>query len=246
MDPEMQRPAGIGWPLELPAGVEGTIDPPGNEDRFRFQARKGEPLCLRLAYASLSSPLRPVLTLRDEAGALVVQQSSVGNQDVELTWTATADGWYVLTLTDAAGNGGPDYAYRLQLGPPAPGFQASLGPHCVRLEAGRTLELPLATWRLFNYEGLLLTLVNDLPAGVTVDTPLVPAQSGEVKITFTATAAAHPTNQPFRVVLAGAGADTPPPRAATIALRGRYAGPGQLLTNETDQLWLTVLPARKP
>ena len=51
--------------MALPATLVGTIDRPGDVDRFAFEAKTGQELIFQVVAVSMGSKLRPVLTLYD-------------------------------------------------------------------------------------------------------------------------------------------------------------------------------------
>src|SRR5678815_1309902 len=83
--------------------------------------------------------------------------------------------------------------------------------------------------------------VDGLPTGVTIQAAEVPPQNGEVKVTFLAATNAPPTNQPLRILVQTTNSVPPDLRAAMFDVRGKDPR-FEALINETDQLWLTVIP----
>src|SRR6185437_13406414 len=100
--------------------------------------------------------------------------------DSQLDYEAKADGELTLEIADRYGEGGPEYAYRLSVGPPRPDFQIQLlltNPNAARLGVPRGQRLspggPGATGA-FNLKAGSMTPVNFLvtptgrPGRVTV------------------------------------------------------------------------------
>jgi len=110
-----------------PAMLNGRIETPGEMDGWTFTAKKGETLELTLAAPRLGSPLTPVLTVFDAQGKqLACAESAAGDAgDITLSFKPPEDGAYGLRIADRfASRGGPDFAYRLRVAPPAaPDFQ---------------------------------------------------------------------------------------------------------------------------
>jgi hypothetical protein len=241
---EILRPFRSAQQVAFPSTIHGHIDPPGEQDRYVFAARQGQQFPLALQAASLGSPLAAVLKVLDEAGNALIESAPAA--DPQLNWTAPADGDYTLVIADAYSRGGPAYAYQLELGPPRLHVAATVSAHAFRLQPGATVEVPVTVTRPKRIQNLLLLVVLDLPEGVTAGPGLVPPEGGEVRILLTASAEARPANQPFRIVLTSPDPMVTPGNTALAGWPPRYAAPGQLLTNQTDQIWLTVPPKPAP
>ncbi len=233
-------------PVLLPYSNDGQINPVGDEDRFRFSAGQNERFYFRVQSGSLSSPLAALLSVRDQYGNVLAQTESNGAQDVDLTWTAPAEDSYTFTITDQARKGGIEYVYHLDIGNLLPEFQVTASDHAFRLQPGTTNEMRVTVFRLDGYESSMSLVLEGLPAGVEANADPVPAKGGDVKVRLMPRPEAKPVNQPFRVLAIVTDPTAPQVRLATALLKGQYAAPADLLTNQTDQLWLTVLPQPKP
>jgi hypothetical protein len=110
--------------LELPAVVNGRILP-GETDRYRFTARRGQRLVLAAQARALIPFLadavpgwfQAVLTVRDAGGAEVAYCDDYRLQpDPVILFEAPADGAYTVEIRDALFRGREDFVYRLALG----------------------------------------------------------------------------------------------------------------------------------
>ncbi len=226
--------------VTLPVVVNGRIDPAGDEDRFGFMAKQGEQFDFQLYSARLGFPLDAVLRVEDKAGKqLARDDDSGGAQDPQLSWTAPANGSYVVAVSDLTQKGGSDFVYRLEMKPLVPDFKVALDNHAYRLEAGKTNEIKLTVTRLHGHKAKLEVTLTGLPEGVTAKVAEVPAAGGDVKVTLTATAEAKPASQPFRVLVNSADASAPASHAAAFELRPKDAA-GDVLITHTESIWLTV------
>jgi hypothetical protein len=241
---EILRPFQSAQQVTFPSTIHGYIDPPGAQDCYVFAARQGEQFSLALQAASIGSPLAGVLKVLDEAGNSLTQSAPAA--DPQLSWSAPADGDYTLVIADAHRRGGPAFAYQLELSPPGLYVGATLSDHAFRLLPGATVQVPVTVARPKHDEALLYLVVLGLPDGVTAGPGLVLPEGGEVRILLSASAEAQPANQPFRIVLASPNPMVRPGNTALADWSPRYAAPGQLLSNQTDQIWLTVLPKPAP
>jgi len=83
-----------------PCVINGRIDVVGDQDCFRFVARKGERFEFRIQSASLGFPLEATLKIFDAAGQQPTRQDDNGNPDPKQTWTAPTNGSYVAVVGD--------------------------------------------------------------------------------------------------------------------------------------------------
>src|SRR5262249_56826632 len=96
--------------IELPVTVSGRMRP-GAGDFYRFQAKKGQKLFFQVESRALGYPLDAVLRLLDETGKSLAQVddppgNKEGVRDPELSFTAPADGPYLLEVRDLHSAGG--------------------------------------------------------------------------------------------------------------------------------------------
>ncbi len=147
--PEVAEPAGRGdgSPVAVASGVtvNGRIGEPGEVDAYRVEVKAGDRVRARVEAAALGSSLDSVVTFRDAGGALLAENDDstevlrpdnarsvgplgipVGSADSSLTFEARADGRLTIEVADRFGEGGPEYGYRLAIGPARPDFAVTL------------------------------------------------------------------------------------------------------------------------
>ena len=93
--------------------------------------------------------------------------------DSRLTFTAPADGNYLVRVTDVRGFGGEEYRYDLVIRPRMPDFQVSLTGADPKVNAGSAKEFTVNVERLDEYEGAIRVDIEGLPPGFHVTTPVV-------------------------------------------------------------------------
>lgn len=235
LHPEMLSPTAA-----VPGTFTGFINPAGDEDRFGFLATREEVYRFAARAGSLASPLAPVLRVLDGAGDILA--ASAPDPDPTLEWIAPADGAYAIVIADARGEGGPDFRYELEILAPEPRLLAEVDEHTFRLRPGESVSLEIRLHRPDTHRGLVTVMTSGLPDDVTGAGAVIAPDGAATRLHLTASPNARPSNQPFRVVLVDPGAVPPRVLVAQAPLRGRFAPPGTLLRNETDALWLTVLP----
>lgn len=117
--------------------INGQIRRPGEVDRYRVQARTGDRLRLRVEAAVCGSWLDSVLIVRDARGEFLGESDDLkptstieppstidgsASTDSKVDLNVPSDGPITVELADRFDSGGPEFAYRLELGPPVDDF----------------------------------------------------------------------------------------------------------------------------
>ena len=180
--------------VTLPVIVNGRIDRPGDWDVYRFEGRAGQRIIAEVSARRLESPLDSVLELFDAAGRRLAfnddhEDRSEGLQthhaDSLIRFTLPADGTYYVRLGDAQHHGGPEYAYRLRLGPPRPDFELRVVPSCLNTVSWWLNPLTVYAVRKDGFDGEIALRFKDEPEGVALDGALVPEGQDQVRLTLT-------------------------------------------------------------
>ena len=121
--------------------VNGRLDRAGQVDRFRVEARAGDRFRARVEAAAAGSWLDSVLTVVGPTGeslasnddrkprSLLEPPGTIDGSpttDSEVDVLVKTDGAITVELADRFGCGGPEYGYRLELGPPRDDFSIHL------------------------------------------------------------------------------------------------------------------------
>jgi hypothetical protein len=117
--------------------------------------------------------------------------------DSRLTFTAPADGEYLVRVSDVRGYQGEDYRYELTIRRPQPDFQVKLGGANPTVNAGSGKAFTLTVDRIDNFDGSIRIDVEGLPPGFHTSAPiLIEAGQIEAKGVISAFAdAAKPTKE---------------------------------------------------
>ena len=118
----------------------------------------------------------PVFTLNygnDDAG-----DRSIGH-DSRLTFTAPADGRYIVRVSDSRGWSGERYVYRLSVRKPVPDFTVALEGNDQTIGAGGSMGFSLRATRRDDFDGPITVKVDGVPQGYFVSSPVV-IQEGHV------------------------------------------------------------------
>lgn len=233
-------------PLEVPGAVTGSIEKPGDEDRFLFTAKKGEQWVLEVQSASLGFPLDCWLKIEDPQGKELARADDGASADPRLEWAAPTDGSFVAAVGNVLHRGGGGCLFRLSATRPKPTLKAVVAANAFTIEPGTTNEVKLTVTRLHGFSAKLSASVQGLPDRVTMESVEVPDKSGDLTLKLIAATEARPFNGPFQIILTET--ETKQEHAAIAELVGSTVNNGvpggftKLLIESTDQLWLTVLP----
>ena len=104
----------------LPVAFNGIIGEPGDQDWFRFTAKKGQRYDVRVYARKLRSPIDSVIYICNKDGRSLASNDDSGGPDSYISWTVPADGEYTLRVRDHLNNGGSDYTYRVEFQPARP------------------------------------------------------------------------------------------------------------------------------
>jgi len=181
--------------VTLPVIVNGRIDASGDGDVFRFTVRAGDPIVAEVHARRLESPLDSVLKLTDAQGRAIAfnddcEDKGAGRYthfaDSLLTAAIPANGTYYLYLGDAQQKGGPEYAYRLRLGPPRPDFDLRIVPSTINVAAGGTARFTVYALRQDGFTGEIALTLKDAPKGYALKKDdKVPAGQDKAEVTLT-------------------------------------------------------------
>jgi hypothetical protein len=235
--------------LPLPFGVTGCISRPGEIDRYRFSAQKGDRLRLQLRSACFGFPLDAWLSVEDSKGKELARNDDAGgSRDPVLDWTVTNGTSFAVSVGNVLHRGGPEYLYHLAVEQPAPDCKATVPSSSFAIEAGKTNDIKISIKRLYGFSERLKLEVTGLPKGITFIADEVSGKANEAVLKLSSATNAAPASAPFRILLE-AGKTVKPVWnnfAATSVENGVPTGFNKLGIDGTDQLWLTVLPKTDP
>lgn len=100
--------------------------------------------------------------------------------DSRLTFTAPADGTYLVRVTDTRSSGSERHAYRLVVREAKPDFNVTLAPDATTVPPGTGASFAVRVDRVDNFDGDVRVDVSDLPPGFSATTPVV-IQAGHVE-----------------------------------------------------------------
>ena len=95
------------------------------------------------------------------------------DKDSRLTFTAPADGTYLVKVTDVRGFGGDKFHYTLTVRPPQPDFAVTLDTSNPKIPSGSGQRLKFTLNRIDNFEGDVRLDIAGLPEGFSASSPVV-------------------------------------------------------------------------
>ncbi|MCI0635899.1 MAG: PPC domain-containing protein, partial [Actinobacteria bacterium] len=181
--------------LPLPIALNGVIAKDGDEDWFRFRAKKGDNYEIRAHARSIRSPLDPVLTLFGTDGKQVATNDDQGGLDAAVRFQAGADGDYDLRIRDHLHKGGVGFVYRIEFNTVKPSVYTHIPAYDrePRDQIRQWIVVPkgnrFATWIRTSRQGFsgpLNLAFEGLPEGITVHVDPVAAEVDRVIAVFEA------------------------------------------------------------
>lgn len=194
-EPNNARDKATATDLPLPVALNGVIQAKGDEDWFRFKAKKGQTFEVKVHARSVRSPLDPVLAIYSAGGSQVASNDDQGGADSGLKFTAPSDGAYELHVRDHLGNGGPTFVYRVEFNTAKPGAYVHI-PAYEREPQGQLRQWAVvpkgnrfAGWfrvSRSNLNGEVKISFEGLPAGVKAVSDVIPADVDRAVVVFEA------------------------------------------------------------
>ncbi|MGY8769686.1 MAG: PPC domain-containing protein [Pirellulales bacterium] len=182
--------------MVAPGAANGVLQEKGDEDWFKFTAKKGQKFDIRIhARKPLRSPADPILDVYSATGASVGNNDDSGGLDSYYRFSAAADGEYFVRIREHLKSGGETFIYRVELKPTAAAL--TMGIPEIQRYVARTLSIPqdnhmaiLVSARRESFAGDLNTLAMNLPEGVEMETVTMAANQTTVPLVFHAKAEA--------------------------------------------------------
>jgi hypothetical protein len=180
-----------------PCAVQGIIAETNDIDRFKFAATKGQVFDIRVFARRMGSPLDSVLTIQQVGkGIILGNDDNAGSPDSYGRITVPEDGEYMVSVQDQLLRGGPDFAYRVEIAPPAQQLRMTLpeldqfADTVVPLPRGNRFAIMVGTERDDFFADIQYDFAN-LPAGVQVESMPIVKDQFIVPVVFTAAADAE-------------------------------------------------------
>jgi hypothetical protein len=241
-EPKQAGPA-VPWPVAF----NGVIDRPGDVDHFRFRAAKGDVIDVTAYAFRVGSPLDTVVAVLNSAGEVVAANDDDETHDSRVRVRIPADGEYFVRVSDKRNQGGPRFIYRIELDRPKPGLVVFLPEPVRKSQERQVIAVPrgnrvaaFLAVRRDGFAGPVTIAPGELPAGVRVAVPPVPADEYLMPVVFEAAADAPLGGR--LVPLTGTGGTARAPVRGRFSQRVRLVpGPGDLAIHSVELSMLAVV-----
>lgn len=182
--------------VPVPCAVDGRLATPRDVDWFRFSAKKGQTIELRVFGRAMRSPIDPVLSVRQvKGGNVAYNDDAAGQTDSVARFRAGNDGDYCVALRDQRQRGGARFVYRLEIRVASPRLSARWARFARSGQALQTIAVPagnrdatMVDVTRSDYRAAVRTLVRNLPAGVRAHVVDLPDNATRIPIVFEADA----------------------------------------------------------
>lgn len=153
----------------------------------------------------LGSPVKPVLKIgfgNDWVfqSTLSYHYPSKPGGDVRADWSFTQEGDYGIEISDEDKRGGDLYAYRCEIRPALPELGLRAYPGNPSVPRGGQVPIFVERTSLAGYSGDVTIKAEGLPAGVTAEPVVLPADSGRAVLVLKAAANAQAAASPVRIL----------------------------------------------
>jgi hypothetical protein len=178
-----------GTPAKIPGQLCGVLLKAGERQFFRLDLAKGQAIQVSGHARWLNSPVDLDLILTDATGKTLRQAGEGPDDTVQLDFTAPAAGVYCLAARDLARDGGPAYAYRLEVRSGSPRVEVVAEVEALTVPREGHQPVPLTATR-GGYAGPIALTLTGAPPGVALTPSEIPAGVNAVVCKLTADSAA--------------------------------------------------------
>ncbi len=182
-------------PAEFPQALNGILQEKGDQDFFKFTAKKGQSFDVECFGRRVRSPIDPVMYLYNAGGGQIAANDDSRGPDSYFRFNIPADGDYYLMVRDHLMRGGPDYVYRVEFLPVKPRLSLSIprteryGQYRQQIFVGRNNRFgTLINAGRGNFGGPLVLEPEALPQGITMHAEPMPANLSTMPVVFEAAA----------------------------------------------------------
>ena len=251
LEVEPNDTAPMATPLPVPGAMTGNLDRAGDLDRFRFEAKKGEPLIIEVQAPSLGFPLDAWLAVEDPSGKRLIRKDDTLGSDPRLEWSAPEDGTYIAAVGNLLQRGGEDQWYRLGVSRPRPSVKLTIAENAFTVSPGKTNEIKVNIARAGGFKAPLVFKAIGLPDSVTCEPVPVKDATAEAILKLVTREGAAPFRGPFRIRADEESGGATHSVAMDLVSAGENNGVPQgyrhLVVESIEDLWLTVpLPPPPP
>lgn len=176
--------------VKVPATLNGVLEKPGDSDWFAFELTQGQKLQFQGVSRTMGSAADLELILFDADGREVRRVDDVELDEGSFAFNAGKAGPHRLQVRDVARDGGPEFAYRVDVRAGGPQFQLLIETPDLTVPQGTYQPLPIKITRT-EFTGEIRLELRGAPAGMLLEPAMIPADATEFVARLT-TAATTP------------------------------------------------------
>ncbi|MCA9060754.1 MAG: pre-peptidase C-terminal domain-containing protein, partial [Planctomycetaceae bacterium] len=161
-------------PIAIATAMAGQIGQPADIDCFAFDAVKGDQLRVEVTARRGGSALDPIIRILNADGRALTENDDLRewnkrtSQDSLIeSWTAPADGQYVVEVRDVHLRGAEDFVYLLELDRARPFYELTLDTDKTWLTPGSAAAIFVRAVRHNGFDQEIQLNIDGLPPGVT-------------------------------------------------------------------------------
>ena len=163
---------------KAPAMLNGVLGKPGDVDWFAFELAKDQKLNIQGFARTIGSAADLELVMFDADGREVRRVDDTELDEASFSFNAGKAGLYRLQVRDIARDGGPEFAYRIEVRAGGPQFQLLAEAADVTVPQGTYQPLALKVTRT-EFKGEIQLELRGAPHGVTLQPNVIPADAVE-------------------------------------------------------------------
>jgi hypothetical protein len=193
--------------FQVPQGVNGCFDKPGDADRYVFSAKKDQRILFETTSRRAGSPADLFLVIQNAQGQELAAVDDSDKDDARIDFKVPADGDYQLVAWDLSRRGGADYVYRVRVTPFEPGFRLLARQLDQNKTAIDKMDVPRGAAALLlvrpvriEYGGPIALSIDGLGAGLTASPTTIGTGQADTIMTVHATEGASLGAARVRVV----------------------------------------------
>jgi hypothetical protein len=163
----------------VPGTLNGLFDKPGDRDWYSFDLAKDQKLNFQGVARTIGSAADLELVLFDTDGREVRRVDDAADlEEGSFAFTAGKPGLHRLQVREVSRDGGPEFAYRIDVRPGGPQFQLAAEASDLTVPQGSHQTLPIKVTRT-EYNGEIQLALRGAPAGLSLDPAVIPANAVE-------------------------------------------------------------------
>ena len=187
--------------LRWPVILNGQFEADGDEDWFRLNGQKGQPMTIECEPCPRWSAALPQVSLLGSRGDVLASSSTVqaANGKIRIEWQPPEDGAFWIRLKDQGVHGGPGYIYRLRVQEAIPDFLMTIKSDVINVVQGAKAEVDVVVQRRGGCVAPIELMIEGLPDGVRIEGNQIAPNQTSTKLSFIAQDQARSGDHTLRI-----------------------------------------------